>query len=97
MSTKPASTLPSPPDPTGWVRLDQLEAGHCGVITHVEAGDAEVDQLKSMGVCLGREVMLVRAGDPLILKVMGTRIGMSARLATGVRVSACHGDAFGQQ
>jgi Fe2+ transport system protein FeoA len=84
-------------DSVGSRRLDRIRPGHCGLVCEVEAGDAEVDQLKSMGVCLGREVMLIRAGDPLILKVMGTRIGLSARLAARVRVSPCHGDAFGER
>ena len=91
------STHPQPTDNNDWIRLDRVLAGHCGIVREVEAGEAEVDQLKSMGVCLGRKVMLVRAGDPLILKVMGTRIGVSSRLAARVQVSPCHGDNFGQQ
>ena len=71
---------------TQQVRLDQLGPGRCGVVCDVEAGAEEVDLLKSMGVCIGREVMLVQAGDPLVLKVMGTRLGVSGRLATRVLV-----------
>ncbi len=78
------------------VRLDAIAPGHCGIVREVEAGDSEVDLLKSMGVCLGRKVMLVQAGDPLVLKVMGTRLGVSARLAARVRVEPCAGDAFGE-
>lgn len=65
------------------------------MVTAVDAGDAEVERLKSLGVCLGRKVMLVQAGDPLILRVLGSRIGVSARLASGVRVEPCEGDTFG--
>ena len=79
----------------GEVRLDAIRPGQCGIVRVVEAGETEIDQLKSMGVCIGRKVMLVQAGDPLILKVMGTRLGVSARLATRVRVEPCAGDAFG--
>ncbi len=77
-------------------RLDRLQPGHCGIVVEVEAGAGEVDQLKSMGVCIGRKVMLVQAGDPLILKVMGTRLGVSARLAARVAVEPCAGDTFGE-
>lgn len=77
------------------VRLDAIEPGHCGIVQVVEAGEAEIEQLKAMGVCIGRQVMLIQAGDPLILKVMGTRLGVSARLAARVRVEPCAGDAFG--
>ena len=77
------------------VRLDRIEPGHCGIVRDVEAGSDDVHQLKSMGVCAGRKVMLVQAGDPLVLKVMGTRLGVSSRLAARVLVEPCGGDAFG--
>ena len=69
--------------------LDRLKPGRCGTILEVEAGEEEIDRLKAMGICQGRKVMLVRAGDPLILRVLGSRIGLSARLAHRVSVSAC--------
>jgi Fe2+ transport system protein FeoA len=34
-------------------------------------------------------VELVRAGDPLILKVFGSRLGISAELAARVQVEIC--------
>lgn len=76
-------------------RLDELEPGHCGIVRSAGEGESDVELLKSMGVCLGRKVMLVQAGDPLILKVMGTRLGVSSRLAARVLVEPCSGDAFG--
>ncbi len=76
------------------MRLSRIQPGDCGIVKEVEAGAAEVDQLKAMGVCIGREIMLVQAGDPLILKVMGTRLGVSARLASRVIVEPWDGDSF---
>jgi Fe2+ transport system protein FeoA len=38
---------------------------------------------------MGRRVEIVRTGDPLILKVFGSRLGLSATLATRVRVEIC--------
>ena len=78
------------------VRLDEIEPGHCGIVREFAAGEGDADALKTMGVCVGRKVMLVQAGDPLILKVMGTRLGVSARLAARVQVQPCSGDAFGR-
>jgi Fe2+ transport system protein FeoA len=75
--------------------LPRILEGQCGIVTALEAGEAEVERLKALGVCLGRKVMLVQAGDPLILKVLGSRIGVSARLAERVRVEPCAGDSFG--
>ena len=42
-----------------------------------------------MGVCLSRKVELVQGGDPLILRVLGSRIGLSARIARRVWVETC--------
>jgi Fe2+ transport system protein FeoA len=71
------------------VRLPQLRTGHCGTVTVVDADSEEVHRLMAMGVCTGRKVMLIRRGDPLILKVLGSRIGLSARLADRVEVVPC--------
>ncbi|MGB5816793.1 MAG: FeoA family protein [Thermoanaerobaculia bacterium] len=78
------------------IPLDRVEAGHCGLVHEVRAGEAEIEQLQAMGVCAGRKVMLVKTGDPMILKVLGSRIGVSARLASQVMVLPCGGDMFGR-
>ena len=67
-------------------RLDQLRAHQCAIVNHIEAEDDEMDRLMSMGVCAGRTIEMIKAGDPLILKVFGSRIGVSARLAHRVLV-----------
>ena len=77
------------PSPVISSSVDRLKPGRCGTVSEVLAGEGEIDRLKAMGICQGRKVMLVRAGDPLILRVLGSRIGLSARLAARVRVSAC--------
>ena len=82
--------------PSEWQRLDQVQPGQCGIVSSVSAGESEVDRLKAMGVCVGRKLMMVRAGDPMIVKVFGSRIGISARLANNVMVLPCGGDYFGQ-
>ncbi len=78
------------------LRLDQIEPGHCGIVRDFVLDGDDADSLKTMGVCVGRKVMLSQPGDPLILKVMGTRLGVSARLAARVLVRPCAGDAFGR-
>ena len=95
--TETSDTLPNSEDSTSqWLRLDQIEPGHCGIVSDVRAGDSDIDRLKSMGVCTGRKLMMVRTGDPMIVKVFGSRIGISARLAHNVMVLPCAGDYFGQ-
>ncbi len=70
--------------------LTQLKPHQFGILQHVDAKDGEIERLMAMGLCEGRTVELVQAGDPLILKVYGTRIGISARLAAKLRVVACN-------
>jgi Fe2+ transport system protein FeoA len=77
-------------------RLDTIEPEHCGIVRSVRAGEFEIDRLKSMGVCEGRKVMMIKAGDPMIVRVLGSRIGISARLAHNVLVQRCSGDYFGR-
>lgn len=67
--------------------LPDLMPGICATIHAIDADDEDQQRLKAMGVCLGRRVELVKAGDPLILRVLGTRIGVSARLANRVHVT----------
>jgi Fe2+ transport system protein FeoA len=72
-----------------WIPLRELPDNRCGTVHEVLAGEEDIERLMSMGVCAGRRVMLVRHGDPLILRVLGSRIGLSARLADRVRVVPC--------
>ena len=74
------------------VRLHELQPKVCGVIRRIEAEDDSMDRLKAMGVCIGRRVELVKSGDPLIVRVFGSRLGISARLANRVLVEPCIGN-----
>ena len=71
------------------VRLDELPPRVCAVVRSVDTEDEETQRLKTLGVCVGRRVELVRVGDPLILKIFGSRLGLSAELAKRVRVEVC--------
>lgn len=48
-------------------------------------GDAAI-QLKRLGVCDGRPIEVMQPGDPMVLRVVGARIGVSRMLARSVRV-----------
>ena len=71
------------------VRLDELPPRICAVVRSISTDDEDTHRLKTLGVCVGRRVELVRAGNPLILKVFGSRLGISAELAARVRVEVC--------
>ena len=49
-------------------------------------GDAMV-RLKRLGICGERTVEVIQPGDPMVLKVVGSRLGVSRRLAESVIVS----------
>jgi len=68
--------------------LSDLDVGTCALIEDVDSRK-ELDRLKSMGICIGRKVEVAKRGDPLILKVYGIRIGLSARLARHIQVRPC--------
>lgn len=71
------------------VPLAWLVPGQVGVIDRLEVADEDAARLKSMGVCAGRRILVDKPGDPLVLRVLGSRLGVSARLAEHVYVHAC--------
>lgn len=72
------------------MRLSDLEPGQMAIVLDLDVAAQESDRLKAMGLCAGRRLQLIKQGDPLIVRVVGTRIGLSARLAASVSVEACH-------
>ncbi|BAM05259.1 FeoA family protein [Phycisphaera mikurensis] len=93
----------SPPTPAqagclspGSVRVVDLARGQVAVIDAVdddaglEPGRAGVtDTLKRLGLCVGRKVQVDKIGDPLILKVLGSRVGVARRLAERLHAQPC--------
>ncbi len=71
------------------IPLDQLPPGQYALVSHIQAEDSDLARLMAMGVCIGRRVRMVQAGDPMILFVLGARIGVSARMGNRVQVSPC--------
>ena len=48
-------------------------------------GDAMV-RLKRLGICNKRTIEVIQVGDPMVLRVIGSRLGVSRRLAESVIV-----------
>jgi Fe2+ transport system protein FeoA len=78
LSTAPATPCETP--------LSALSAASLAQVVDVVAEADDAVRLKSLGICVGRRIQLVKGGDPLIVRVLGARVGLSARLATGVVV-----------
>jgi len=63
--------------------------GEVVIVCRVEAEGDDGIRLKRLGVCDGRRLVVVQSGDPLIIKVVGCRVGVSRRVARHVIVRPC--------
>lgn len=84
-----ATTLSTTPPET---RLDALPPKQCAVVRRIETDGDDVQRLKALGICVGRRLEVVRSGDPLIVRVFGSRVGLSAALASRVWLEVCAPD-----
>ena len=75
--------------PAALTRLDRLAPKVCAVVRRIDSDSEDIARLKTLGICLGRQVELIKAGDPLIVRVFSSRLGMSSSLATNVWVETC--------
>lgn len=83
------------PVPGDVIRLTDLPLQICGIVRSIDTDDEETQRLKTLGVCQGRRVELVRSGDPMVLKIFGTRLGLAGSLAARVQVEICAPDNCG--
>lgn len=67
------------------IPLSAMTAGEAR-IARIDADPSDAARLKALGICLGRRITVVKAGDPLIVRVVGARVGLAARLAATVLV-----------
>jgi Fe2+ transport system protein FeoA len=67
--------------------LSALSHGEARVVA-VDADVADAARLMALGICVGRRVEIIKAGDPLIVRVVGARVGLAAHLAAAVLVDA---------
>lgn len=54
----------------------------------IDSDGPEAVRLKRLGICSGRSIEVVQAGDPMIVNVAGARVGLSRMLASRVQVDA---------
>ena len=67
-------------------RLDQMKAGARCTVENIESDEIAMQRLMAMGLCVGRELEIIRHGNPLIVELLGARIGVSARVARHIIV-----------
>jgi Fe2+ transport system protein FeoA len=92
----PASFVADPivsdiaPRPAGTVALAELTPGTTAVLRHV-ADTQSRNVLRSLGLVNGASLRLCRVGDPCIVQVRSTRIGLSKVVAQSVYVTTSDG------
>jgi Fe2+ transport system protein FeoA len=74
---------------SGETCLDKLPPRTCAVVRRIQTEGEEVLRLKTLGLCIGRQIEVIKASDPLIIKIFGSRIGLSASLARNVWLEIC--------
>lgn len=70
------------------VSMSDLCRGSRGRVARVLGDTTESARLKALGVCEGRFVEILRTGDSWIVRVLGSRIGISRELVSSVLVTA---------
>jgi Fe2+ transport system protein FeoA len=72
-----------PPNP---INLTQLRAGDYGRLHAAELTEEDASLLMALGLARRARFRVSKAGDPWILEVRSTRIGMSDAVARGLQV-----------
>ncbi len=57
------------------------------ICTAIDDSSLSPARMKSLGICVGRPLELLSVGDPMILRVCGSSVGLSRQLAAAVTVA----------
>lgn len=76
-------TVPAAPQ---FASLTVSRANRLLRVKQINVETPDVGRLKALGICVGRCILVERAGDPLVVRASGARIGLAASLASGVLV-----------
>ena len=68
--------------------LTELDAGEVCRVEAIDDGFEDTARMAGLGVSVGREVRVVRVGEPMVVQIYGSRIGISREIAQRVRVVA---------
>lgn len=84
--TAPSKTSTAPV-PDGAVSLATLREGECGRAHTAQLPCEDCDLLNAMGLTEACEVRVCRKGEPCIVQVNTTRLGLSAALARRILIT----------
>ena len=67
--------------------LTEAQAGEICRVESVTASAEHAARMAGLGVSVGRELRIVRSGEPVVVQVYGSRIGLAKAIAGQINVS----------
>lgn len=68
------------------VSLGDIEPGTSGRISVMDMPKETAARLAGLGICEGRDVKIVKHGEPCIVRTYGSRVGIASSLANQIHV-----------
>lgn len=87
-NTMVAKNPAAPEITSSTIAMSDLPRGGCGRVVEVQGQSAETIRLRALGLCEGRSIEVLRTGEAWIVRVLGSRIGISRELVSNVVVAA---------
>jgi Fe2+ transport system protein FeoA len=81
-----AAPAPSPPETAKLLPLSELAAGRSARLNRRDLNEGEACLLAAMGLTLGSRLVVRSSGDPCIVEVRSTRIGLARTVASRLLV-----------
>lgn len=78
------------------ISLCDLPAGTIGRVDAVSLDAEFASRMAGLGISVGRQVRVVRRGEPLVVQVYGTQIGLARSLAEHVFITTERSAAAGR-
>lgn len=75
-----------------WIPLSGLTRGQSGWVRCLGGTGGHAPRLSGLGLFEGMHLRVLRAEDPMIVHILGTRVGIARELADGILVQPCPDD-----
>ena len=73
-------------DTLSHISLSEVETGHSGRIKLLDMPQETASRLAGLGICEGRNIHIVKKGEPYIVRTYGSRVGIASSLAHLIQV-----------
>ncbi len=66
--------------------LTELSVGCSAFVNDLDLPSDTVSRLEGLGICAGRDIRIVKCGEPMIVSTHGSRIGIASSLAEHINI-----------